>query len=59
VDGEPDSMYPILTIRVDCCARTAPGHATAPPSPAMNSRRLISHPCADNLSPEAAAYLDK
>jgi hypothetical protein len=27
-----------------CCARTVSGHATALPSPAINSRRRISHP---------------
>ena len=28
--------------RVSCCAYAATGHAAAPPSSAMNSRRLIS-----------------
>jgi hypothetical protein len=33
----------LITGIADCCARAASGHAAAPPSPAMNSRRRISH----------------
>ena len=32
---------PIRRIRSGCCARTAIGHAAAPPTDMMNSRRLI------------------
>jgi hypothetical protein len=34
---------PIRRIRSGCCARPTTGHAAAPPSPAMNVRRRISH----------------
>src|SRR5215470_8205273 len=37
----PPLRYPI-TGTGDLCAFAASGHAAAPPSPAMNSRRLIS-----------------
>src|SRR6516225_8127177 len=33
---------PMRRTRSPCCAHAASGHAAAPPSPAMNSRRLIS-----------------
>jgi tripartite-type tricarboxylate transporter receptor subunit TctC len=42
----------------DCCPRAIRGHAAAPPSPAMNSRRFISHPRADDLSSQSEAYAD-
>src|SRR5215510_12593504 len=32
---------PIRRIRSGCCARPASGHAAAPPSSVMNSRRLV------------------
>jgi hypothetical protein len=32
---------PMRRIASDCCARAASGHAAAPPSSVMNSRRLI------------------
>jgi hypothetical protein len=34
---------PIRRTPPDCCARATNGHAAAPPSPAMNSRRRISY----------------
>src|ERR1700676_4992681 len=34
---------PIRRIRSGCCARATNGQAAAPPTPAMNSRRLIDH----------------
>jgi len=34
-NSPPDHRY------AACCARTTAGHATAPPSPATNSRRLM------------------
>jgi hypothetical protein len=39
----PGAMYPIIGI-VRCCARATTGHAAAPPSPAMNSRRRMLNP---------------
>ena len=33
-----------ITGTAGCCARATTGHAAAPPSPAMNSRRRIRHP---------------
>ena len=45
LDGKPDSMCPILIIRLGCCVCAANGHiATALPKVAMKSRRLISAP---------------
>jgi hypothetical protein len=38
--GDLESRYPITGI-VGCCARAASGHAAAPPSSVMNSRRLM------------------
>ena len=35
---------PILRTRAPCCARAASGHAAAPPSSVMNSRRFIRAP---------------
>ena len=35
---------PMRRIRSGCCARAASGHAAAPPSSVMNSRRLIAAP---------------
>jgi hypothetical protein len=35
---------PMRHTRVSCCARAASGQATALPSPAMKSRRLICNP---------------
>jgi hypothetical protein len=33
-----------ITGMADCCARTANGHAVAPPRKVMNSRRLMAAP---------------
>jgi hypothetical protein len=41
--GEPALRYP-TTGTAGCCARAAGGHAAAPPSPAMKSRRRILDP---------------
>ena len=41
--GEPLWRNPITGI-VGCCARAGSGHAAAPPSRAMNSRRLMGKP---------------
>ena len=41
-DASP-ATKPIRRTRSGCCARTTIGHAAAPPSPAMNSRRRV-HP---------------
>jgi hypothetical protein len=41
-------------IRSVCCARAATGHRAAPPSPAMNCRRRISHPSFLDRQPNAA-----
>src|ERR1700730_3256191 len=41
--GDELSRNPI-TGTAGCCARAANGHAAAPPSPAMNSRRRINFP---------------
>jgi hypothetical protein len=37
--GDPELKYPITGV---CCARAASGHAAAPPSSAMKSRRFIA-----------------
>src|SRR5438132_7476418 len=50
LDGEPNGSRPILTSLLACCARPANGpirHAVAPPSAAMNARRLMSPPAAE------------
>jgi len=39
--GDVGVRNPITGI-ADCCARAASGHAAAPPSSVMNSRRLMS-----------------
>ena len=41
MEGEPNSMYPILAILIGCCACATCDHTAALPTPAMNSRRLI------------------
>ena len=42
---------PIRRILPDCCARAAVGHpAAAPPISAMNSRRFITNPEAQELA---------
>ena len=41
--ADPALTNPITGI-AGCCARAASGHAAAPPSPAMNSRRFIRSP---------------
>ena len=43
LSGQPIST-PIRRTRSPCCARAATGHAAAPPSSDMNSRRLIHYP---------------
>jgi hypothetical protein len=40
LDGEPSGRKPIRTGLLACCARAASGHAAAPPTAKMNSRRL-------------------
>jgi hypothetical protein len=50
ISGEVIRRYPINGM--GCCARTASGHAAAPPSEAMKSRRRISDP------PQRRAYRD-
>jgi hypothetical protein len=40
VDGEAESRNPVVGSFGVCCARAASGHAAAPPSSVMNSRRL-------------------
>jgi hypothetical protein len=40
--GDALPRKPITGI-ADCCARAAGGHAAAPPSSVMNSRRLMSN----------------
>jgi hypothetical protein len=37
----PGHSTPIFETLVDCCARTASGHAAAPPRSVMNARRFI------------------
>src|SRR5262249_20518553 len=39
---------PMCRIRSPCCARAASGHATAPPTSVMNSRRLMVAPRGQN-----------
>jgi hypothetical protein len=41
--SEPNMSAPTRRVRSPCWARAASGHAAAVPSPAMKSRRLISH----------------
>jgi hypothetical protein len=48
-------MMPMRGIFAPCCARAASGHATAPPSSVMNSRRLNWSNCI--RSPPARAEL--
>src|SRR6516162_7750706 len=40
--SSPGMSTPMRRTRPPCCARAASGHAAAPPSAAMNSRRPIS-----------------
>ena len=42
---------PMRRIRSLCCARAASGHAAAPPTSVMNSRRLIVAPRGQNHAP--------
>src|SRR5262249_44831610 len=50
--GIPPARTPITGI-AGCCARAASGHAAAPPSSVMNSRRLMSDmgACFPRLAP--------
>ena len=41
---------PRRRMRSLCCARTASGHAAAPASPAMNSRRRIRYPLIGSIA---------
>src|SRR5262249_20199917 len=41
---DPWVRIPILAIFAGCCARAATGHAAAPPSQVMKSRRRITNP---------------
>jgi hypothetical protein len=49
LSGAPALSNPTTGIAC-CCARATVGHATALPSPAMNSRRLIGHPSAESIA---------
>jgi hypothetical protein len=40
-ESDETALTKPITGIADCCARAPSGHATAPPSPAMNARRLI------------------
>ena len=40
----PGSSTPMRRVRSRCCARAATGHAAAPPSNVMNSRRFTASP---------------
>jgi hypothetical protein len=46
--GVVGSKYPMVGIFVACCARATSGHAAAPPSIVMNSRRLMGSPQAED-----------
>src|SRR5262245_18013578 len=41
VTGVPEPRYPIVGSFADCCARATSGHAVAPPSSVITSRRRI------------------
>src|SRR5262245_14160002 len=60
--GLPGDKTPTRGILPACCALTASGHAAAPPSSVMNSRRFISKVtccCAVSVLPmERVAHLD-
>src|SRR5262245_42327598 len=45
----PGTSTPMRRILSPCCARTASGHAAAPPRAAMNSRRLMAACSFDHL----------
>jgi hypothetical protein len=59
LSGAPSAAVintPTLGMPVDRCARAANGHAAAPPTSVMNSRRFIANPAPNALKPTVSSF---